>query len=124
VLYQLAANAVLLLHAAFIVFVLFGAVMARRWRWWPLLHLPAAAWGFWVSAAGVVCPLTPLENHLRAAAGQSGYEGGFVEHYLLAVIYPDGLTRPVQWALAAVVLGVNLALYAWAWRGRRGRRGR
>lgn len=119
--WRLAADAVLLLHGAFIVFVLFGAVFARRWRWWPLLHLPAAAWGVWISAAGAVCPLTPLENRLRAAAGQQGFEGGFVEHYLLAVIYPDGLTRPVQWALAAVVLVLNLALYAWAWRGHRRR---
>jgi len=74
-----------------------------------------------VGLLGGVCPLTPLENHLRAAAGHGGYAGGFVEHYLLAVIYPDGLTRPVQWALAAVVLGLNLALYVWAWRGRRWR---
>ena len=115
--WQLAADAVLVLHAGFIVFVLFGAVMARRWRWWPLLHLPAAGWGAWVSASGAVCPLTPLENTLRQAAGLAGYQGGFVEHYLLAMIYPDGLTRPVQWALGALVLLVNLALYSWVWRG-------
>lgn len=117
--YRLAADAVLLLHAAFIVFVLFGALGALRWRWWPWVHLPAAAWGVWVSVAGVVCPLTPLENKLRVAAGQQGFEGGFIEHYLLAVIYPEGLTRPVQWALAAVVLVLNLALYAGVWRRRR-----
>ena len=117
--YRLAADAVLLLHLAFIVFVLFGAIGARRWRWWPWLHLPMAGWGIWVSAAGAVCPLTPLENRLRLAAGQSGYEGGFIEHYLLALIYPEGLTQPVQWLLAAVVLGLNAGLYAWVWRGRR-----
>ncbi len=119
---RLAADAVLLLHAGFIAFALLGALGALRWRWWPLLHLPAAAWGVWVSASGTVCPLTPLENSLRHAAGQAGFEGSFIEHYLLAVIYPDGLTRPVQWALAAVVLLVNLALYTWVWRGWRKRR--
>jgi Protein of Unknown function (DUF2784) len=119
--YHLAADAVLLLHAAFIVFVLFGALAALRWRWWPWLHLPAAAWGVWVSVAGVVCPLTPLENRLRAMAGQQGFEGGFIEHYLLALIYPEGLTRPIQWALAGVVVVLNLALYAWVWRRRRRR---
>ena len=114
--YQLGADAVLLLHLGFIVFVLFGAVFARRWRWWPWLHLPAAGWGVWISVSGALCPLTPMENWLRAAAGQKGFEGGFIEHYLLALIYPDGLTQPIQWLLAAVVLGLNGALYAWAWR--------
>ena len=119
--YRLAADAVLLLHAGFIVFVLLGAAFALRWRWWPLVHLPAAGWGVWVSASGAICPLTPLENSLRHAAGQAGYQGGFIDHYLLALIYPEGLTRPTQWALAAVVLGVNLALYAWVWRRGRSR---
>lgn len=119
--YRLAADAVLLLHAGFIVFVLLGAVFALRWRWWPLVHLPAAGWGMWVSASGATCPLTPLENSLRHAAGQAGYQGGFIEHYLLAMIYPEGLTRPTQWTLAAVVLGVNLVLYAWIWRRGRSR---
>jgi hypothetical protein len=121
VIYRLAADAVLLLHGAFIVFVLIGTLGALRWRWWPWLHLPAAAWGVWVSVAGVVCPLTPLENRLRWAAGEQGYAGGFVEHYLLAVIYPEGLTRPIQWVLAAVVLTLNLVLYAWVWRRQRRR---
>ena len=120
---RLAADAVLLLHAGFIVFVLLGAVFALRWRWWPLVHLPAAGWGVWVSASGAICPLTPLENSLRHAAGQAGYQGGFLEHYLLALIYPEGLTRPTQWALAAGVVLINLALYTWVWRGWRQRRG-
>ena len=119
--YRLAADAVLLLHAGFIVFVLLGAVFALRWRWWPLVHLPAAGWGVWVSASGAICPLTPLENSLRHAAGQAGYQGGFIQHYLLALVYPEGLTRPVQWALAGVVLLVNAALYAWVWRSARSR---
>ena len=115
--YRLAADTVLLLHLAFILVVLFGAVFARRWHWVPWLHLPMAAWGVWISAAGAVCPLTPLENRLRLAAGQSGYEGGFIEHYLLMLIYPEGLTPTVQWLLAALVLGLNAGLYAWVWRG-------
>ena len=114
--YRLAADAVLLLHAAFIVFVLLGALGALRWRWWPLVHLPAAAWGVWVSASGAICPMTPLENSLRLAAGQAGLQGSFIEYYLLALIYPEGLTRPVQWVLAVLVLGVNVAVYAWVWR--------
>lgn len=115
---RLAADAVLLLHLGFIAFVLLGGLLALRWRRAPWLHLPAAGWGVWIELSGAICPLTPLENRLRAAAGQAGYEGGFVEHYLLALIYPAGLTREVQWVLAALVLGVNLAIYAWVWRRR------
>jgi hypothetical protein len=110
---KLAADAVLVLHLAFIVFALFGGFAVLKWRWAALAHLPAAAWGVFVEASGRLCPLTPLENHLRAAAGQAGYQGGFIEHYLLPLIYPAGLTRDVQWLLAAVVLGVNVAVYGW-----------
>lgn len=115
--FRIAADAVLVLHLAFIVFALFGAVLAVRWRWLPLVHLPAAAWGFFVEVSGRVCPLTDLENDLRLRAGQAGYRGGFIEHYLLGVIYPSGLTREVQFALAGVVLAVNAAIYTWLlWR--------
>jgi hypothetical protein len=108
------ADAVLVLHGLFIVWVVFGglAVIARPWLAW--LHLPAAAWGVWISWSGRVCPLTPLEQSLRRAAGQAGYEGGFVEHYLTAVIYPEGLTVNLQILYGAVVLAINLALYAMA----------
>jgi hypothetical protein len=116
---QLAADAVLLLHLGFVVFGVLGAVLAIRWRWVPLLQLPAATWGFFVEITGRVCPLTTLENHLRALAGQAGYEGGFIQHYLLAVLYPAGLTRGVQFALAAIVVATNLAIYTWLLRRRR-----
>ena len=116
---RLAADGVLVLHLLFIVFVLAGGLLALRWRRAPWLHLPAAAWGVFIEASGRICPLTPLENRLRAAAGQAGYEGGFIEHYLLAVIYPAGLTRDIQFVLAALVVGVNLAIYFWVWRRRR-----
>lgn len=111
--YRLAAEAVLLLHLAFIVFVITGAAGAARWRWLPLIHLPAAAWGVFVELTGRLCPLTTAENHLRLKAGESGYSESFIEHYLLAIIYPAGLTREIQFALASVVVAINAAIYAW-----------
>ncbi len=96
---------------------MFGALLALRWRWIPLVQLPAAAWGVFVEITGRLCPLTYLENHLRALAGQGGYSESFVERYLLPVIYPSGLTRDVQIVLAAVVLCVNVAAYGFlVWR--------
>ncbi len=111
--FRFAADAVLLFHLAFILFAVFGGALGARWRWMPLLHLPAAAWGVFVELTGRICPLTYLENALRIRAGQSGYTESFIEHYLLPLIYPSGLTREIQWGLAAVVLGVNLAIYVW-----------
>ena len=119
--HRLAADAVLLLHLGFILFVLLGGLLVLRWRWAPLLHLPAAAWGVYVELSGGLCPLTPLENRLRIAAGEAGYTGGFIEHYLLALIYPAGLTHEIQYVLAAIVVGVNGLAYAWVWRRRRRR---
>ncbi len=101
----------MLLHGAFILFVVLGGLLALRWRWVAAVHLPAALWGVLVQAAGWVCPLTPLEVELRIAAGSAGYEGGFIEHYLIPAIYPVGLTRCAQYVLASLVLAVNLAVY-------------
>ena len=118
---RLAADAVLILHAAFILFVLLGAVLSIRWRWIPFVHLPAAAWGVFVELTGRVCPLTPLENSLRRSAGQVGYSDSFIEHYILDIIYPSGLTTNVQLALAGVVVIVNVVIYGWLlhrWRHR------
>jgi len=112
-LYRLAAETVLLLHLAFIVFVIAGATGAARWSWLPLVHLPAAAWGVFVELTGRVCPLTTAENYLRLKAGETGYSESFIEHYLLPIIYPAGLTREIQFALAAAVVVINAALYAW-----------
>jgi len=107
-----AADAVLVLHGLFIAWVVAGG-LAALWRSWLVwLHLPAAAWGVWIEWSGGLCPLTPLENRLRAAAGEQGYRGGFIEHYLTAAIYPDGLTRDVQWWLGVGVIVVNAAVYA------------
>jgi hypothetical protein len=116
--YRLLADAVLLLHLGFILFAVFGALLvARRRRWLPL-HLAAAGWGFLVEATGAFCPLTWAEIHFRQLAGQAGYEGGFIDHYLLPLIYPAGLTRNLQLALGLGVLAINALLYAWIWRRR------
>ena len=117
-LYHLSAEGVLLLHFGFIVFVLFGAALAVRWRWVVAAHLPAAAWGFFVELTGRVCPLTYAENYLRNRAGESGYSEGFIEHYLVPVIYPAGLTQRTQFVLAGVVVLVNVFAYSWLLRRR------
>jgi len=112
-LYHLCAEGVLLVHFAFIAFVLFGALLALRWRWVIALHLPAAAWGLLIEVSGRICPLTDIENSLRMHAGQAPYADSFIEHYLLAIIYPVALTREIQFVLAGVVVLVNAALYTW-----------
>ena len=121
--YRIAADAVVLVHFAFIVFVALGALLAVRWRWVPWLHLPALMWGVVVETTGRLCPLTDLENALRTRAGQSGYRGGFIEHYLLAIIYPEGLTREIQLALALGVIAINLTIYGWLQHRRRSQAG-
>jgi hypothetical protein len=110
---RLAADAILLIHALFVLFVLFGAALGAWWRWIPVVHLPAAAWGVFVELTGRVCPLTPLENSLRLRAGQSGYSDSFIEHYILDLMYPPGLTDQVQLTLAGIVVAVNVVIYAW-----------
>jgi Protein of Unknown function (DUF2784) len=120
--YRLLADAVVVLHVAFIAFVLAGGllVLARPRLAW--VHLPAVAWAAYAECMSTLCPLTPLENALRARAGQAGYEGGFIEHYLIPLIYPPGLTPGTQLVLGAIVVAVNVAVYALAWRRRRNER--
>ena len=110
--YRLLSDLVVLLHLAFILFVVSGGLAALRWPLLSLLHLPAAAWGAAVELNGWYCPLTPLENHFSRLAGDRGYDGGFIAHYLLPVIYPEGLTREIQTVLGLVVLAVNCIPYA------------
>jgi hypothetical protein len=110
--YRILADLVVGAHALFVAFVMVGGLLALRWPWGAVLHLPAAVWGALIEFRGWVCPLTPLENSLRAAAGEAGYQGGFIEHYLLPALYPAGLTRGVQLVLGSAVIGVNLVIYA------------
>ncbi len=100
------------LHGLTILFALCGGVLVLWRRWICFLHLPIAAWAALVEFNSWICPLTPLENRLRVAAGAAGYDGGFVEHYLIPVIYPSGLTSEIQLWLALIVIGVNLAVYS------------
>jgi hypothetical protein len=111
------ADAVVVVHFAFVLFVLFGGLLVLRWRWVRWLHLPAAAWGALIEFAGWTCPLTPLEKWLRREGNLGGYEGGFVEHYILPVLYPQALTRNVQLVLGLIVVLLNLFIY---WRVLRG----
>ncbi|HZF12548.1 MAG TPA: DUF2784 domain-containing protein [Thermoanaerobaculia bacterium] len=112
-LYRALADALVAFHLGFVLFVVLGGLLVLRFPRAAWVHLPAAAWGAWVEWTNTICPLTPLENHLRRLGGEAGYEGGFVEHYLLPVLYPAGLTRTVQYVLAGLVIGVNLGAYGW-----------
>lgn len=116
--YRILADAVLLGHLGFILFVLLGGVAVRWWRWMTFVHLPCAVYGAAIEHRGWICPLTPLENRLRALAGERGYTGGFVERYLVPVVYPEPLSAAAGNALAIAVVVANLVVYAWALRSR------
>ncbi len=118
--YSALADLVLVVHFGFIAFVVLGGLLALRWPRAAFVHLPAAAWGILIEVFGWICPLTPIENSLRRSAGEAGYSGGFIEHYLLPVIYPGGLTRDLQVLLAGGVVAVNLVVYLVVWRRARG----
>ena len=120
--HALLADLVLVGHLGFIVLVIFGGLLFLRWSWAPLLHLPAFAWGAWIELTGGVCPLTPLENELRRAAGGSGYEETFIEHYIVPIVYPPGLTPAIQTGLGVALIVGNAVVYAWAVRRRTRRR--
>lgn len=115
-LYSWLADLIVLLHLGFVLFVVFGGLFVYRWPhviWW---HLPAAIWGAAVEFGGWLCPLTPLEIWLHAKAGNEGYQGDFIEHYIMPIVYPADLTRTTQIALGLVVVAVNVAVYGWYWR--------
>jgi hypothetical protein len=109
--YRLLADALLVVHAAFVAFAVLGGFAVLRWPRVAWLHLPAAAWGAFIEFSGWICPLTPLENALRLKGGEAGYSGGFIEHYLVPALYPAGLTRPTQLALGTGVLVLNVTAY-------------
>ena len=118
--FRLLADVTVLLHLGFVAFVVLGGMLVVRWPSLAWVHLPAVAWGAWVELVGQVCPLTPLENWLRTQGGGSAYTASFIEQYLMPLLYPASLPREVQYALGAVVLLVNAAIYAVILR-RRGR---
>lgn len=114
--YGALADLLLLVHGAFVLFVVAGGLVVARWPRVAWLHVPAALWGAFSEFAGFICPLTPLENAWRRAAGGQGYEGGFIEHYVTAALYPSGLTRTIQVGLGLLVLGLNGWVYWRLWR--------
>ena len=115
--FPLAADLVVLLHAGFVLFVILGGLLVVRWRRLAWAHVPAALWGATIEFGGWICPLTPLENHLRERNGAAVFQGDFIEHYILPALYPTNLTRAWQMFLGSFVLAVNGAIY---WRGLRG----
>jgi hypothetical protein len=117
--FRLLADATVLLHMLFVAFVVCGGLLALRWPRMMWVHLPAATWGALVECNGWICPLTPLENWLRDQGGGEVYTSGFIERYVLPVLYPTSLSRDVQWALGALVLLVNGIVYAVVFRSRR-----
>ena len=121
-LYRILADAVVVLHFAFVLFVVLGGLFALRWPRAAWYHLPAAVWGAGIEFLGGICPLTPLEIRLRRLGGEAGYSGGFVEHYILPVLYPQALTRDVQYILGGIVIALNLFIYGIVWRRLRRRR--
>jgi hypothetical protein len=123
--YRMLADALVVLHAAFVVFVVAGGLLVLHRPWIAAIHLPAVAWGALIEFTGWICPLTPWENALRRRAGETGYAGGFIEHYLVPALYPAALTPSVQIALGLAVIALNLAVYGLVWRRhRKGRRRR
>ena len=110
--YRALADLVLVVHLAFVLFVVLGGLLVVRWPWLAWLHVPAAIWGVLIEYTGWICPLTPLENSLRVKGGEAGYAGGFIQHYIQPVLYPAGLTRSTQVVLGSMALLVNLAAYA------------
>lgn len=115
------ADLVLLLHFCFVLFVILGGVLALRWPRLAAVHIPVALYGALIEFAGFVCPLTPLENSFRRRGGEAGYQGGFIDHYVTATIYPEGLTRTAQLVLGVAVLVINGVVYTIWWRRRRAR---
>jgi hypothetical protein len=113
---RLLADLTVVVHFAFVLFVIGGALLVLRWPKLLPVHVACAAWGAYIEFARKICPLTPLENHFRRQAGQAGYEGGFIEHYIIPLLYPPGLTADQQVLLGVLVVVVNLVLYFFVWR--------
>jgi hypothetical protein len=121
--YRVLADAVVLFHFSFVLFVILGGFLLRRWPRLVYLHVPIAVWGVLIEFAGWICPLTPLENHLRRLGGEAGYTGGFIDHYIIPVLYPGGLTRTLQYVLGIFALLINILAYVLYFRKRRAEKG-
>ncbi|HXU45166.1 MAG TPA: DUF2784 domain-containing protein [Thermoanaerobaculia bacterium] len=117
--YRFLADALVVFHTAFVLSVAFGGLVVLRYPRAIWVHVPVALWGATIELTGWICPLTTLENHLRRLGGEAGYTGGFIAHHLTPILYPAGLTRTGQFALAAFVLALNAAVYTAVWRRRR-----
>ena len=117
--YRAAADAILVTHFAFVLFAVFGALLILRWPRLAWLHIPVVVWAAFVEFSGTICPLTPLEAILRRQAGEAGYAGGFIEHYVVSLLYPEGLARDTQTILGAIVVVINAAIYIVAFMRRR-----
>ena len=118
---RIAADLIVLVHFAFVIFVVAGGLLALKWPKVAYLHIPAAVWGAWIGFANWICPLTPLENHLRRIAGEAGYAGGFIEHYIVGILYPAGLTAGTRVILGIAVVAANLLVYGVYFARRRSR---
>ena len=118
--YRVLADLVLVLHLGFVLFVVLGGLLVVRWPQMAWVHIPAAVWGVLIEYSGWICPLTPLENSFRVRGGEAGYSGGFIQHYIQPLLYPNGLTRGTQLVLGSVVLLLNLAAYSVMLRSRAG----
>ena len=114
--FRVLADATVVLHLGFVLFVVLGGLVVARWRRVAWVHVPAACWGAWIEFADWVCPLTPLENWLREQGGGTAYSSSFIEHYLLPILYPESLSRELQWVLGCMVLLINAVVYTVAFR--------
>ncbi len=121
--YRLLADLVVLIHGGFVLFAVLGGLLVLKRPRWAWLHLPAFLWAGLIELAGGVCPLTPLENRLRAMGGQEVYQGEFIDRYVMPLLYPDGLTQGCQTLLGSFVLVLNAAMYAFLWHRTRTRTG-
>ncbi|MDH5560423.1 MAG: DUF2784 domain-containing protein [Deltaproteobacteria bacterium] len=117
--YRILADIVILIHFGFIIFVVFGGLLLFHRSWFAFFHLPAVCWGGFIEVTGRICPLTPLENKFRSLGLQQAYQGGFVEHYLIPLIYPDFLNRKHQYFLAVILILINFLIYGfWIYKKR------
>lgn len=112
-LFALGADLLVIIHLGFIVFVVLGGLMLIKWPWLIFIHFPAALWAVLLEFQGWICPLTPMEQTLRRMAGQQGYSGGFIQHYIVPVIYPASLEENIQFILGVLLIVINVIIYLW-----------